>query len=56
MLVKITFSLFPVRELLYGLGKRNSHRILYTIRSDTVVYLLAIRHVSQNDLTFEDLF
>jgi plasmid stabilization system protein ParE len=45
---------FPVRQLLYGLGKRPSHRAVFEVRGDEVI-VHAIRHVSQRDLTPDDL-
>lgn len=45
---------FEVRELLYGLGRRPSHRALFTIRPDAV-YVLTLRHVSQAEVGLDDL-
>lgn len=45
---------YPVRQLLYGIGSKPTHRALYEIRNDTV-YVVAIRHLAQNDLTAKDL-
>jgi len=45
---------YPVRELLYGLGSRVTHRALFTIRDDTV-YVFSIRHVAQRDITPDEL-
>jgi len=42
--------LFEVRELRYGLGKRPTHRALFTIRPD-MVYVLLIRHLAQRDVS-----
>lgn len=46
---------FPVelRELLYGVGRRTTHRALYVIRPGKVV-VYSIRHVAQRDVTPED--
>jgi plasmid stabilization system protein ParE len=44
-----------VREALFGLGRRPSHRVLFTIRPDSV-YVLGVRHVSQDDVPPDDLF
>ena len=44
-----------VREMLFGLGRRPTHRILFTIRPDSV-YVLSVRHVSQDEVTPDDLF
>lgn len=43
-----------LRELLYGWGRRPSHRILFTVRQDRIV-VYAIRHVAQDELTVDDL-
>jgi len=45
---------FDVRELHYGLGKRSTHRALFTIRR-RMVYVLLVRHVAQSDVSLEDL-
>ena len=49
-------SLLPIelRELHYGLGDRPTHRIIFTVRPDSVV-ILTIRHTSQMDIRPEDL-
>jgi plasmid stabilization system protein ParE len=43
-----------IRQLLYGLGRRPSHRIVFTIDGDIVI-VLRIRHVSQDTLTTDDI-
>lgn len=45
---------FELRELLFGLGSRPTHRALFTIRPSTVV-VLAIRHAAQDAVTPGDL-
>lgn len=45
---------FEVRQLLFGLGSKPTHRALYTIRPD-MIYVLLIRHVSQRPVTIDDL-
>ena len=45
---------FELRELLYGVGRRRTHRALFAIRPQSVV-VFAIRHVSQQDITPDDL-
>jgi plasmid stabilization system protein ParE len=45
---------FEVRELRYGIGKRPTHRALFTIRPD-MVYVLLIRHLAQRPVTMDDL-
>lgn len=41
---------FPcqLREMLYGIGRRKTHRVLFVIREDQVV-IHQIRHVAQRD-------
>ncbi len=43
-----------LRQLLFGLGRRPTHRILFTIRPDSV-YVLAVRHVAQDAIEPDDL-
>jgi len=43
-----------VRQLLFGLGKRPTHRVLFTIRPD-MVYVFSIRHVSQDFVDPDEL-
>ena len=45
---------FPIHQLLYGVGKKKSHRALFVIRSRAVV-VLTIRHLSQQDFTPEEM-
>jgi len=45
---------FEVRELLYGLGRKPTHRALFTIRPD-MVYVILIRHHAQSDVSLEDI-
>jgi plasmid stabilization system protein ParE len=45
---------YPLRQLVYGLGKRPTHRAVYEVRDQTV-YIVAIRHLAQDDLSPEDL-
>ncbi len=47
---------FPcdIRDLLFGIGRRPTHRAVFTIR-DVDVVVLSIRHVSQRDLTTDDI-
>lgn len=44
---------FELRELLFG-GRRQKHRILFTLHEDKVL-ILHIRHSAQRDLTEDDL-
>jgi plasmid stabilization system protein ParE len=43
-----------VREMLFGVGRRPTHRVLFTIRPE-MVYVLSVRHVSQAPLGPDDL-
>lgn len=43
-----------VCQLLYGKSKNNVHRVLFTIRDDTV-YALYVRHSAQAPLTLNDI-
>lgn len=45
---------YPVRQLLYGIGRKPTHRAVFEIRGDTV-YVLAIRHLAQHDLDAKEL-
>lgn len=45
---------FTVRQLLYGLGKRPSHRAIFEIRGATV-YVHAIRHLAQDEIGPADI-
>lgn len=45
---------FEIRQLVYGLGRRRTHRAVFTIRRNTVV-VLTIRHLAQDDLDLDDL-
>ncbi len=43
-----------LRQMLYGSGKRITHRILFVIREQRIV-VYQIRHVSMQDITTDDL-
>ena len=45
---------YELRELLYGSGRRKTHRVLFRIVGDRVE-VMAIRHVAQRDLSPDDL-
>jgi plasmid stabilization system protein ParE len=45
---------YPARQLLYGLGNRPTHRAVFEIRGDTV-YVVAVRHLAQDDLSSDEL-
>jgi plasmid stabilization system protein ParE len=44
---------FELREMLYGSGRRKTHRILFVIRPDSIV-VHQIRHVAQRNITSDD--
>ena len=44
---------FPLRALRFGVGKRPTHRAVFTIRANMVL-VLSIRHLAQQDLTPDD--
>ena len=43
-----------IRQLLYGLGRQPTHRLVYAIDENTVV-ILRVRHTSQDALSSDDL-
>ena len=43
---------FEIREMLFGVGRRKTHRAVFRIRKDRVV-VYAIRHLAQDALTSE---
>jgi plasmid stabilization system protein ParE len=45
---------FPIRDLRFGVGKRPTHRAVFTIRTDMVL-VLAIRHLAQRAITPDEL-
>ena len=45
---------YEIRDLLFGLGRRPTHRAVFTIRGEEVV-VLTVRHVAQEDLSPEDI-
>ena len=45
---------FEIRQLVYGLGRKRTHRAVFTIRQETVV-VLSVRHLAQGDLDSGDL-
>lgn len=44
---------FQVRQLSFGLGRRPTHRALFTIRKDSVA-VLRVRHLAQQELGSDD--
>lgn len=45
---------FTLRQLLYGLGRKKTHRAVFEVRDNEVI-VYAIRHVAQKDLTPDDI-
>src|SRR5581483_9283326 len=45
---------YEIRDLLFGLGRRPTHRAVFTIRGEEVV-VLAVRHVAQRDISPGDI-
>jgi plasmid stabilization system protein ParE len=45
---------FEIRDLNFGVGRRRTHRAVFTIRHD-IVLVLAIRHLGQQNLSPDDL-
>lgn len=45
---------YEVRELLFGLGRRPTHRVLFSIEPDRVL-VFAVRHVGQDAVSPDDL-
>jgi plasmid stabilization system protein ParE len=45
---------YEIRDLLFGLGRRSTHRAIFTIRGEQVV-VLTVRHVAQQDLSQDDI-
>jgi plasmid stabilization system protein ParE len=43
-----------IRDLLVGLGRRPTHRAVFTIRGDEIL-VLTIRHLAQLDLLSDDI-
>src|SRR5581483_3377002 len=39
-----------IRDLLFGLGRRPTHRVVFTIRGEEVL-VLTVRHTAQQDLS-----
>ena len=44
---------FVARQLLYGLGRRKTHRAIFEVRGDDII-VHAIRHLAQEALSAED--
>ena len=45
---------YEIRDLYFGIGRRRTHRAVFTIRRDMVL-VLAVRHLAQQALTPDDI-
>jgi plasmid stabilization system protein ParE len=45
---------FELRQLNFGVGRRPTHRVLFTIRPDSVL-VLRVQHFAQKTLTIDDV-
>jgi plasmid stabilization system protein ParE len=45
---------YDIRDLLFGLGRRPTHRAVFAVRGTDVV-VLTVRHVAQRDLLPDDV-
>ncbi len=45
------FPRVEIRQLLFGIGKRPTHRIVFEIDQESII-ILRVRHLSQQDLEF----
>ncbi len=45
---------YEIRDLLFGLGRRPTHRAVFTIRAEEVV-VLTVRHLAQQALSPDDI-
>ena len=45
---------FSLRQLVFGLGRKPTHRAIFRIRDDEVV-IYGVRHVAQRDLSPDDI-
>lgn len=43
-----------LHQVAFGSGKRNTHRMIFAVRSDKVM-VYAIRYLAQQELTVDDL-
>ena len=44
-----------IREMLFGLGRRPTHRVLFIIRPESIL-ILCVRHVAQDVVPPDELF
>lgn len=45
---------YEIRDLLFGIGRRPTHRAVFTIRGEEVV-VLTVRHVARQELSPDDI-
>jgi plasmid stabilization system protein ParE len=45
---------FSLRQLLFGIGPKPTHRLLYRVRDDEVI-IYGVRHVARRDVRPEDI-
>lgn len=45
---------FELRQMNFGVSRRPTHRVLFSIENDSVI-VYAVRHLAQQDLTPDDL-
>jgi plasmid stabilization system protein ParE len=45
---------YEIRDLLFGLGRRPTHRAVFTIRGEDVI-VLTVRHVAEHDISPDDI-
>jgi plasmid stabilization system protein ParE len=45
---------YLIRDLLFGLGRRPTHRAVFTIRGEEV-FVLTVRHLAQRELSPDDI-
>ena len=45
---------YEIRDLLFGLGSRPTHRAVFAIRGENVI-VLTVRHLAQRDLSPDDI-
>jgi plasmid stabilization system protein ParE len=43
-----------VRQITFGVGRKPTHRALFTIRPD-MIFVLRVQHLAQRELTMDDL-
>jgi plasmid stabilization system protein ParE len=45
---------FPLRQMSFGVSRRPTHRVLFSVHDDRVL-VYAVRHLARQDLTPDDL-